>query len=124
MANWTIEVDKSLLLNPKAFQPKTEEDQRKLDRLKAEAGRRGHSPIPIDATTEGTPLQHRWLLEAAFPPSTFATNLMAQPNYSSLMATFSVAYALGTWLIIFGSIGLFMTVDIEPASSVQAGGER
>ncbi len=108
MVSWTMEVNKAVLLSPVAFQPKTDEDQRVLDYLKAEAARRGHVEIPIDANTAGTPLQHRWLLEAAFPPGTFTSNLLAQPNHRLLMATFTGIYALGTWLIIFGSMGFFL----------------
>lgn len=119
MASWTMEVNKNVLLKPAAFQPKTDEDRQILERLKAEAARRGHAPIPIDAHIAGTPLHHRWLVEAAFPEGTFRTNFNDKPNYRALIAAFSGAYAVGTWLIIFGSIGFFLRFFSNPSPLVR-----
>ncbi len=119
MAGWTMELNKRLILEPTAFQPKTEEDRQTLARLQAEAARRGHAAIPIDATTGGTPLQHRWLLEAAFPPDTFTTNYVSLPNYRAIIAVYSAAYALGTWLLIFGLIGYFLRFFKNPSPLVR-----
>jgi hypothetical protein len=82
-AGWTMEVNKHLILNPTAFQPETDEDRQVLAYLQSEAMRRGDTSIRLDEATEGTPLQHRWLVEAAFPPGTFATNLTTLPYLPS-----------------------------------------
>ena len=86
-----------------------------LEQLKAEAARRGNSPIRIDADTAGTPLENRWLLEASLPPGTFAKNIVTQSWYPYVVALFSAAYSLGTWFLIFGLMGLFMRYFANPS---------
>jgi peptidoglycan/LPS O-acetylase OafA/YrhL len=110
------EMTLALILNPSAFQPVDEESRIALESLKAEAKRRGHPAISIDVDTVGTPLENRWLLEAALPKGTFASNIVLESWYQPAMATFSAGYALATWLLIFGSIGFFMRFFDEPNS--------
>jgi peptidoglycan/LPS O-acetylase OafA/YrhL len=108
-----------LILSPAAFQATGEQDRKAIERLKAEAARRGNPAITIDAHSGNTPLQNRWLLEAALPPGTFSENIVNQSWYQIAFGVFSAGYALSTWLLIFGSMGLFMRCFADPSPLVR-----
>jgi len=119
MAGWLMEINKNLLLSETGFETTNEQERKALASLKQEAVRRGHPEVAAAETAEATLQERRWLFEAAFPVGTFSVNIATRPYYRAVMGAFSAAYALTTWLLIFGFMGLFMRFFAAPSPLVR-----
>lgn len=71
---------------------------------------------PDSFKENGTPLKNRALLEAAFP-GRFATSTLDLARYKWAKAIYSLAYAIASWCLVFGSLGFFRQYFSKPNAS-------